>query len=500
MLRANQVAAVLLQQAEQTFSVQQARLSYLLQPADLALAESSQPTPAEVALIPQPTAVAAVSVSFEPTTAALPSPTAAPTADTSPTPTPAPTFAPTSIPPTKTATPFAVVKATKSVNVRSGPGASYRVVEAARVGAVYAVSGRNKAGDWIRLAGATERWIAASLLEVTGNVAIFESQPTRAKGNLAQTVPNGASGGTSAALTPVQKDINVTAAASGNAGESVAAVVPAPTAAPNPAAQPSAAAPQVITMSVATPTSASLPVAADKPTPSPMPTDAPTPEQSLPQPSATAAPPVATAVPVLPTPQPPTPTEMPPVTVEPSPATAVPTPFAVVNGDNVNIRSGPGMEYEVVALAANGTTYPVTARTEASDWFRLAGNKESWVSASVIQVTGEVPIAAQIPPPPAPRTAPAPVVSASASAAEVVSAPVITATVVSKVMMINVRSGPGLAFGVVGVVRQGTVVTIAGRDSTGEWIRLAGASERWVTASVLQFSGTPPVIAFPELK
>ncbi len=96
-----------------------------------------------------------------------------------------------------------------------------------------------------------------------------------------------------------------------------------------------------------------------------------------------------------------TPAVSPPPTPTPAVA-ATPTPFVAVKNDEVNLRAGPGTQYNIVGQAKAGATYPIVARTAAGDWLRLAGDEERWVSASLVSVSGEAPVAAKLPPTPVP--------------------------------------------------------------------------------------------------
>lgn len=72
--------------------------------------------------------------------------------------------------------------------------------------------------------------------------------------------------------------------------------------------------------------------------------------------------------------------------------------------DNVNIRSGPGVNYPVAEKAKAGVQLPVAFQTTKGDWARLAGAEERWISTSndLVTITGTVAITTYVPPPPAP--------------------------------------------------------------------------------------------------
>lgn len=131
--------------------------------------------------------------------------------------------------------------------------------------------------------------------------------------------------------------------------------------------------------------------------------------------------PVPTETPVLPTETPtPEPTATPTGTPEPTiapTATPIPQPQASTTSP-INVRSGPGTNYPVVAQMPAGQPVDILARNAAGSWWQvLLGNgNEGWVAASVVDVTGpvdSVEVAANIPaapiqptPRPQPTTAP----------------------------------------------------------------------------------------------
>lgn len=145
------------------------------------------------------------------------------------------------------------------------------------------------------------------------------------------------------------------------------------------------------------PTTTSAPVAqapTAASTATPRPTDPPPTVTPLPTATPTPMPPTAT----------PTPTLAPTDTPSPSPT---PAPAASVTGDSINVRSGPGTVYPVVAQAKKGEALPVVSRTQDGVWLEvtLADGKQGWVSAKLVTLNVPVeslPIAKVIPPTPKP--------------------------------------------------------------------------------------------------
>jgi len=76
----------------------------------------------------------------------------------------------------------------------------------------------------------------------------------------------------------------------------------------------------------------------------------------------------------------------------------------VVDFSSINVRSGPGVNYNIVATMTRGETAIVIARTEDNAWYNIivSGEDRGWVSTSVVSLlegrdTEDVPVAATIP-------------------------------------------------------------------------------------------------------
>ena len=63
-------------------------------------------------------------------------------------------------------------------------------------------------------------------------------------------------------------------------------------------------------------------------------------------------------------------------------------------GSRLNVRSGPGTDYQVVAKAGDGTEYQAVGRNTAGDWLLLQlsadTNDVGWVSAGYVEVSGDI--------------------------------------------------------------------------------------------------------------
>jgi len=144
------------------------------------------------------------------------------------------------------------------------------------------------------------------------------------------------------------------------------------------------------------------------PTKTPKPTFTSTPDWSpTPEIFPTATPLPATATP-----------EAPPATATPEPTQPPPTPTEnpvarLTANQTVNVRQGPGTNYAVIGKIEAGQSYEITGKNSAGSWWQFSLNgKPGWVTANLVEVSGDsgtVQVAQNIPAPPAPPTArPAP--------------------------------------------------------------------------------------------
>jgi SH3-like domain-containing protein len=124
----------------------------------------------------------------------------------------------------------------------------------------------------------------------------------------------------------------------------------------------------------------------------------------------------------------------------PTPAPAAAT--LTIASDIVNVRSGPGTDYDLVGTAANGESFSIVAKNAAGDWWEICcvGGQNGWVfgELATVQNADAVAVAADLPaapvaeataPPanavaaaPAPEAAPAEAATAEAATAEAATA------------------------------------------------------------------------------
>lgn len=155
-------------------------------------------------------------------------------------------------------------------------------------------------------------------------------------------------------------------------------------------------------------------------------------------------------------------------------ATAVPVgPSAVITAGQLNVRTGPGPGYGIVATLNQWETVDLVGRTSNLAWVKIeiSGTEMTgWISSRYIKANvliSSLPILMDMPP----------------------WAVVTTGT-------LNVRSGPGSEFTVLTTVPQGRMITLIGRTADNSWVKVvANGVEGWVTT--LHVKPSSPVSYLP---
>jgi uncharacterized protein YraI len=158
---------------------------------------------------------------------------------------------------------------------------------------------------------------------------------------------------------------------------------------------------------------------------------------------------------------PPPPGSMPPPTMPMPPSGDVIYPVGVVKSPYLNMRSGAGTNYPVVAVLQQGTEVYIIARSSGSTWYLVQthGGPTGWVKRYYIHTDfpyTSLPYAESMQkpapmPPSNPSMQPMGVVNSGA---------------------LNVRSGPGTNYRTIAVVSGGTNVLLIGRSSGGSWLKI----------------------------
>lgn len=145
----------------------------------------------------------------------------------------------------------------------------------------------------------------------------------------------------------------------------------------------------------------------------------------------------------------------------------------------VNVRGGPGAQFEIVGQLRAGESVPVDARdTETGLWLRvtLTDGQTGWVASFSVALTGELDV---LPTPDAGETTPEP-----------------DDVRVTAYGRINVRSGPDILYAVIGQLAVGDVAVASARSNRGnDWLYieyddLAG----WVAYFTVTVTGDPDTL------
>jgi cell wall-associated NlpC family hydrolase len=141
---------------------------------------------------------------------------------------------------------------------------------------------------------------------------------------------------------------------------------------------------------------------------------------------------------------------------------------SAVVGDQVNVRTGPGLIYDVAGKLAGGTTLTIEGYVE--DWFaaRTADGQQVWVAAELVSDANAarsiVPPASDIPPPPPPKIA------------------------AVREEGLSVRDGPGTAYVKLDSLSDGTTIDLLSRYDSWFEVRLPSGRIGWVTGDFLSIA------------
>lgn len=178
----------------------------------------------------------------------------------------------------------------------------------------------------------------------------------------------------------------------------------------------------------------------------------------------------------------------------PTPVDLAPTGATITAPeDGVNVRRGPGLEFELLGRLDEGAEVPILGQNEAGDWWLVAydegDNGQAWVASVVVDVEGSVDKV--------------PVVSQSGTVAEATAEAVEEATptpappeVVGQVeatSAINVRAAPSTEAEIIGALYVGQTVEVVTVSQDGDWWQIelteAPDQEAWVAAEFVEFAG-----------
>ncbi len=143
----------------------------------------------------------------------------------------------------------------------------------------------------------------------------------------------------------------------------------------------------------------------------------------------------------------------------------------VTNASYLNVRSGPGVNFEILTVAKRGDSFPVAARNADNSWVRVnVGGGVGWVSSYYTTITGNLNAL--------------PIVNVSTSAP---SGPALTGVRGKLFSGLHLRTGPGTSYPQIADLEWGSVVDIVGRTADNSWFQVQyGGLVGWIYAPYVQ--------------
>ncbi|MBW4435884.1 MAG: SH3 domain-containing protein [Pleurocapsa minor GSE-CHR-MK-17-07R] len=169
-------------------------------------------------------------------------------------------------------------------------------------------------------------------------------------------------------------------------------------------------------------------------------------------------------------------------------------PIFVINTGALNVRTGPGPQFTIITSVRGGTEVPALALNPDASWALVAtaaGDGWIYIGGEFTIARGDFRFV--------PTISAEEVIAASAQGAESLTvasgttAPVpalISAQVIVNTGRLNIRTGPGPQFAVIGSVPGGTVLAGIGINGDGSWYYvISDLGEGWVWAEPTIFRG-----------
>lgn len=164
---------------------------------------------------------------------------------------------------------------------------------------------------------------------------------------------------------------------------------------------------------------------------------------------------------------------------------------ATVIPDQLNLRSGPGTDYDIVAKLGRGTALTLLGRDDVPAnglWVYVysGDGAEGWALSDYLQVRPDLDLET-LPVRAAPTDAPAPQPASPAVAPPPDGFPEGTGIPAQTTATVNLRVGPGTGYRVITTLSAGLPALARGRDGTAQWVFVTvNGQDGWVYSSYLR--------------
>ena len=157
-----------------------------------------------------------------------------------------------------------------------------------------------------------------------------------------------------------------------------------------------------------------------------------------------------------------------------------PVPVAITTPSLLNVRSGPGLDYEVITTVPEGTRASIYGRDPLDDWFQVqieGVDGMVWIYQDLTTVEGSLDGVRLL----------------QQWEIDLIARPGDGPLAVTTPDILNVRSGPGLDYDILTTVPKGTQATIIGIGPNSEWYKvnlgvLSGPA--WIYAGLTKVTGS----------
>ncbi len=157
-----------------------------------------------------------------------------------------------------------------------------------------------------------------------------------------------------------------------------------------------------------------------------------------------------------------------------APAVALPTEIVVLAGNVINVRSGPGRQYQVLGRLAGGNTAPVLGKSLDDQWWHIRfRGKLGWVHGDYV-----APVQATSDGQAATNTTP------------LADLPTLPTIVIPAGDIVNLRAGPGAEHPLLGRLVGGQRAEITGKNADQTWWQIRyGSGAAWISARFVRTEG-----------